>query len=100
MKLQTWLRPAATEYFPCRSSARSGIYIIPPHDAYHYCDASPPCRLAGKKNTMKTNMGPVDRTIRFLIAVTLIALYYAGIISGIVGGLLIALSTVFLLTSL
>jgi hypothetical protein len=48
---------------------------------------------------MKTNMGIADRTIRGIIAVGLISLYLMGLISGIVGILLILLSTVFLATS-
>lgn len=44
-------------------------------------------------------MGLVDRSIRAIIALVLIALYYTGIITGAWGITLIVLATVFLLTS-
>ena len=49
---------------------------------------------------MKKNMGNLDRTLRFLIAAALIALYYNGTISGIVGIVLVVFAIVFFLTSL
>lgn len=49
---------------------------------------------------MKKNMGFADRTIRSLLALLMIALYYFGVISGVLGIVLIALSVIFLLTSL
>lgn len=48
---------------------------------------------------MKKNMGNLDRTLRFVIATTLIVLYYNGIISGILGIVLVAFAIVFFLTS-
>lgn len=44
-------------------------------------------------------MGNLDRTLRFLIAAALIALYYNGTISGILGIVLVVLAIVFFLTS-
>lgn len=48
---------------------------------------------------MRKNMGNLDRTLRFLIAAALIALYYNGTISGILGIVLVVLAIVFFLTS-
>jgi len=44
-------------------------------------------------------MGNLDRTLRFLIAAALIALYYNGTISGILGIVLVVFAIVFFLTS-
>lgn len=48
---------------------------------------------------MKTNMGGFDRIIRFLIAAIIGYLYYAHIISGTLGIVLVVLAVVFVLTS-
>ncbi|MCM4173320.1 DUF2892 domain-containing protein [Arenibacter sp. TNZ] len=48
---------------------------------------------------MKKNMGNLDRTLRFVIAAALVALYYNGTISGILGIVLVVLAIVFFLTS-
>jgi hypothetical protein len=49
---------------------------------------------------MKKNMGTADRVIRMMIAAILITLYFTGILNGTIGIVLIALSGVFVLTSL
>ena len=49
---------------------------------------------------MKKNMGTADRIIRVIIAALVAYLYYAGIISGTVGLILLILGGVFVLTSL
>ncbi len=49
---------------------------------------------------MKTNMGTIDRGIRAVIAAVIIVLYFTNVITGTLGLVLIALSVVFLLTSL
>ena len=49
---------------------------------------------------MKKNMGNADRVIRVIIAAILITLYFMNIITGILEIILLALSGVFLLTSL
>jgi hypothetical protein len=49
---------------------------------------------------MKKNMGSADRIIRVIMAAIMIALYFTGIITGTFGIVLIALSTIFVLTSL
>jgi hypothetical protein len=49
---------------------------------------------------MKKNMGMADRVIRVVIALVLITLFALNIISGTIGIILIALSAVFILTSL
>ena len=49
---------------------------------------------------MKANMGTIDRIVRVLIAVVIIALYFANVISGTVAIILLILSAVFILTSL
>ncbi len=48
---------------------------------------------------MKKNMGKADRTIRSLLALLMIALYYFEVVSGTVGMVLIVVSAIFLLTS-
>lgn len=49
---------------------------------------------------MKKNMGLADRIIRVMVAAVLIALYYAGILTGVLAIILIALAVIFVLTSL
>ncbi len=48
---------------------------------------------------MKKNMGTIDKVIRILIALVLIGLYFAGVISGTIGIVLLVLSGVFIFTS-
>jgi hypothetical protein len=48
---------------------------------------------------MKKNMGTVDKVIRILVAVVVVTLYFANVISGTLGLILLALSAVFVLTS-
>ena len=48
---------------------------------------------------MKKNMGNIDRAIRILIAVAIIALYFMNQISGTVAIIGLVLSAVFILTS-
>lgn len=48
---------------------------------------------------MKKNMGGVDRTIRIIVALALVALYYFKVIEGTLAYVLLALSGIFLLTS-
>lgn len=48
---------------------------------------------------MKKNMGSTDKIIRIIIAVIVNALYFTGIISGILGLVLLIASGVFILTS-
>ena len=49
---------------------------------------------------MKKNMGIVDRVIRVLIAVAVAILYFAGVLTGTWAIILLALSGIFILTSL
>lgn len=49
---------------------------------------------------MKKNMGSADRLIRVIIAIVIGALYYANIISGTLGIVLLIVGAVFLLTSI
>lgn len=49
---------------------------------------------------MKKNMGSVDKIVRVIIAAVIAGLYYAGIISGTLGIVLLVLAGVFVLTSL
>ncbi|MCU0418600.1 MAG: DUF2892 domain-containing protein [Cyclobacteriaceae bacterium] len=49
---------------------------------------------------MTKNMGSADRIIRVVIAIVLVALYVTGVIGGTLGLVLIALSVVFVGTSL
>jgi hypothetical protein len=48
---------------------------------------------------MKKNMGTIDKVIRILIAISIIALYYSGIVSGTFAIILLILSVVFIATS-
>lgn len=47
---------------------------------------------------MKTNVGIVDRAVRIMVALVIIGLYVANIISGTLGIVVLALAGVFLLT--
>jgi len=49
---------------------------------------------------MKKNMGSADRIIRFLLAAVFAWLYFAGIVTGTFGIILVVLGAVFVLTSL
>ena len=48
---------------------------------------------------MKKNMGAVDKVIRILVAVVFVILFFANVISGILGITLMVLAVVFVLTS-
>ncbi len=48
---------------------------------------------------MKKNMGTIDKVIRILIAVVVLILYFANVISGTLAIILLALSVVFIVTS-
>jgi hypothetical protein len=48
---------------------------------------------------MKKNMGSVDKVVRILVAILIIALYFGGQISGTVAIILLVLAGVFILTS-
>lgn len=49
---------------------------------------------------MKKNMGFADKVIRTIIAIVFLALYFTNVLTGTLGIVLVALSLVFLLTSL
>lgn len=49
---------------------------------------------------MKTNMGPLDRIIRVIIAAVIATLFFLKVISGVLGVILVVLAAVFVLTSL
>ncbi len=49
---------------------------------------------------MKKNMGTIDKVIRIIIALIVVALYYTNVISGTLGIVLLVLAGVFVLTSL
>jgi len=49
---------------------------------------------------MKKNMGTVDKVIRILVAVVVVILYFTNVISGTLGIVLLALSAVFVVTSI
>ena len=48
---------------------------------------------------MKKNMGTVDRIVRILVAVVIVALYFTNVINGTVAIVLLVLSGIFILTS-
>jgi hypothetical protein len=49
---------------------------------------------------MKKNMGLIDKVIRILVAVVVVALYFAGVISGTLAIILLIFAGIFILTSL
>jgi hypothetical protein len=49
---------------------------------------------------MKKNMGTVDKVIRILVAVVVVTLYFTNVISGTLGIILLALSAIFVVTSI
>ena len=48
---------------------------------------------------MKKNMGTIDKVIRILVAVVVVALYFTNVISGTLAIIFLILSGVFILTS-
>jgi hypothetical protein len=48
---------------------------------------------------MKKNMGTIDRVIRILVAVVVVVLWLANVISGTLAIILLALSAIFIVTS-
>jgi len=50
-------------------------------------------------NVMKKNMGTIDRTIRFLLALTVVILYFTGAISGVAAAILGVFALIFVITS-
>jgi hypothetical protein len=49
---------------------------------------------------MKTNIGTIDKALRILVAAIVVLLYFTNVISGTLAYILLALSAVFVLTSL
>jgi hypothetical protein len=49
---------------------------------------------------MKKNVGSIDKGIRILVALILVVLYFTNVISGTLGIIILALSAVFVITSL
>jgi hypothetical protein len=49
---------------------------------------------------MKKNMGTIDKVIRILVAVVVVILYFTNVISGTLAIILLALSAIFVVTSL
>ena len=47
---------------------------------------------------MKRNMGGLDRTLRILVAIVIVVLYYTGILSGILAIILLIFAAIFILT--
>jgi hypothetical protein len=50
-------------------------------------------------NVMKKNMGTIDRTIRCLLALTVVILYLTGTISGVAAAILGVFALIFVITS-
>lgn len=48
---------------------------------------------------MKTNMGMADKAVRVLAAITILALYYANLLSGTLAIVLLIFAVIFVLTS-
>jgi hypothetical protein len=49
---------------------------------------------------MKKNIGTIDKVIRILVAVVVVALYFSNVISGTLAIILLALSAILAVTSL
>jgi hypothetical protein len=49
---------------------------------------------------MKKNMGSIDKTIRVLLALVFVVLYFTSTVTGTLGLVLLVLAGIFLLTSL
>jgi hypothetical protein len=49
---------------------------------------------------MKKNMGTIDKVIRILVAVVVVVLYFTHVISGVLAIILLALSAIFVVTSI
>jgi hypothetical protein len=49
---------------------------------------------------MKKNMGTIDKAIRIMVAVVVVILYFTKVISGTLAIILLALSAIFIVTSL
>jgi hypothetical protein len=49
---------------------------------------------------MKKNIGTIDKVIRILIAVVVVALYFSNVITGTLAIILLALSAILVVTSL
>ena len=49
---------------------------------------------------MKKNMGTIDKAIRIVVAIVVAVLFYTGVITGVLGIVLLVLAAMFVLTSL
>jgi hypothetical protein len=49
---------------------------------------------------MKKNIGTIDKVVRIMVAVVVVALYFSNIISGTLAIIMLAASAVFVVTSL
>jgi hypothetical protein len=49
---------------------------------------------------MKTNMGGTDKIARIIVAFLLVILYFKGIVTGVLGIILLVVAGVFIITSL
>lgn len=49
---------------------------------------------------MKQNMGSLDRIVRMIAAIAIVALYFTNVITGMTGTILLVLAGVFALTSI
>ena len=49
---------------------------------------------------MYKNMGSLGKTVRLLIAVVLIALYFLGVVEGVIGTIAWVVAAIFILTSI
>lgn len=52
------------------------------------------------QNSMKTNMGSQDKTIRIILAIIIAVLFFTKIISGTIAIVLLVVAGIFILTSL
>jgi hypothetical protein len=72
--------------------------IMSPGDADYFFPSRHAVVLQ-QKNIMKKNMGTIDKTIRILLALVIIVLYFTNIISGTLAIVGLIFSGIFILTS-
>jgi len=49
---------------------------------------------------MKKNMGTIDKTVRIVLAIVAVVLFFTHVVSGVLGIVLLVLAGIFVLTSL
>jgi Flp pilus assembly protein TadB len=53
-----------------------------------------------KKKEMKKNMGTIDKSVRIVLAIVAVVLFFTHVVSGVLGIVLLVVAGIFVLTSL